>query len=227
MAHPARSISGNILLYILGAIFLLGMLIILIKGSFQEGTGIDAEKTLIRVGEIQRYGAELERGVRYILQNGFSETELRFARDNVDEGYGVIADRPQRQVFSTEGGAVQYQLPPAGITNGAPVNWQFYGDIHIPDMGTDGGMSRSELIAVLPNLTQSFCSSINRTVGQNVDLAQDGFSACPGTPFLGIFMNEPATREVVATQVPKRPATEACLRCSDGTYNYYRVLLSR
>lgn len=228
MFHSARSISGNMLIYILGAIFLLGMLIVLIRGSFQEGTGIDAEKALIQISEIQRYGAELERGVRYIMQNGHSETDLRFAQDSVDVGYGVITDRPERQVFSAEGGGVQYQFPPAGVSNGVVVNWQFYGDTHIPDMGTDGAANRSELIAVLPNITEGFCSAINRTVKQDIDLTQESVRDCNlSTFFTGNFADEPAARVVIDAEVPKRPATEACVRCADGTYNYYRVLLSR
>ena len=228
MAHSARSISGNMLIYILGAIFLLGMLIVLVKGSFQEGTGIDGEKTLITISEMQRYGSEVERGVRYILQNGHSETELRFARGSVDEGYGLITDIPVRQVFSSDGGNVEYQLPPAGVSNGAPVNWQFYGDTHVPDMGTDGALSHSELLMVLPNITESFCSAVNRTVGQDIDLTQDSISDCTTTTsYNGVFSDGPAARSIIDAEVPKRPATEACVRCNDGSFHYYRVLLSR
>mgnify|MGYP000326001555 CR=1 FL=1 len=56
-ARPAE--SGNMLIYILGAIFLMGLLIVIVKGSFQPGTGIDAEKAQIMANQIRAYGAEL------------------------------------------------------------------------------------------------------------------------------------------------------------------------
>lgn len=41
--------SGNMLIYILGGIFLLGILIVLLKGNAQEGAGIDADKIAVSV----------------------------------------------------------------------------------------------------------------------------------------------------------------------------------
>ncbi len=226
MAHSARSTSGNMLIYILGAIFLMGLLIVLLKGSFQEGTGIDAEKTLITINEVQRYGAELERGVRYIMQNGHSESEIRFARDTTDVGYGLITDRPERQVFSPQGGAVEYRLPPQGVNDGTP--WQFYGDTHIPDMGTDGALAHSELIAVLPQVTESFCRALNQNAKQPIDLTQTSIVPCVTVGFFnGDFVDEPPERLLDENEIPNRPVTQACGRCGDGTYHYFRVLLSR
>ena len=71
--------SGNILIYILGAILLLGLLIMLVKGSFQEGTGVDSEKVVLKAQQVQACAGELERGVAYVLRNGVSETDIKFA----------------------------------------------------------------------------------------------------------------------------------------------------
>ena len=81
MASPfcSNSQSGNILIYILGAVFLLGALTIMVKGSSAPGGGIDEEALIIRVSEVQNYGRELEQAVSYIFQNGHSEADIRLS----------------------------------------------------------------------------------------------------------------------------------------------------
>src|SRR5687768_1759532 len=101
--------AGNMLVYILGAIFLMGLLIVLLKGSFQEGTSIDSDKIIIQAGEVQRYATQIEIATGYILRNNFSETDLRFAHPSAPAGYGLITDQPRRQVFDPSGGGAQYQ----------------------------------------------------------------------------------------------------------------------
>jgi hypothetical protein len=229
---PARSIAGNILFYLLAAIFLLGLLIALLRGSFQEGTGIDSDRTALQVSEVQRHAAEIARGVGFILQNNYGEADIRFARPDIIGAYGDIASDPRRQIFHQTGGGVEYRLPPTGANDGTP--WQFFATTHIQDIGTDtAAQSRAELLAVLPNVTQAFCARANMMIGQAVDLAvntdpaANGCVHAPGSEFTGTFINGSSTNSLTAAQIPTHPARELCVRCNGGTFHYYRVLLER
>ena len=229
--EPETSRSGNMLLYILGAIFLLGLLIVLVKGSFQEGTGIDADKVVLSATQVQQYASELERGVSYVMQNGVSEADLRFAATGASAIYGVYSDTTS-MVFAPSGGGVEYKSPPTGINDGT--KWAFYGTTHLTDIGTDtAGSQKAELVAVLPRVTQAFCDQVNRNVKQTIDLAQitdpsaNGCVFTSGEEFAGTFRSGAAVNLLDDAKVSKLPAREACVRCDNGTFNYYRVLMAR
>lgn len=220
------------LIYILGAVFLMGILVVILKGNNQEGSGIDGEKLTVRATEVQRYAAELERGVRYILQNGYSESDIRFAHPDSTVNYGLITNIPARQVFDPQGGGVEYKEAPSGVNDGT--QWQFYATTHIPDVGTDtAAESKAELIAVLPNVSESFCSQLNRNIGQVIDLSVDtdpaanGCINASGSPFTGTYGYGSGNNTLDSTKFSKLPPTEACIRCNGGTFQYYRVLLGR
>ncbi len=228
--QPHRNIAGNILIYILGAIFLMGLLIVSLKGSFQEGTGIDPEKTALLVGQVQRYGAELERGVAYVLRNGYSETDIRFAHPNASSAYGDITDIPARQVFAPEGGGVEWRNPPSGIQT-TPTPWLFSGNGAIEGVGTTDpctGYVCKELTAILGNVTKEFCLQMNQKIGvpnTGGNPPKDSGTFDTTTTFAGNFGNGgnigPASFGF----------SEGCIEGdsspSTGTYHYYRVLLAR
>ncbi|PZQ46743.1 MAG: hypothetical protein DI551_04640 [Micavibrio aeruginosavorus] len=219
------------LIYIIGAIFLMGLLIVLLKGSFQEGTGIDGDKLVIAATQVQQYAGELSRGVNYVMHEGYSETDLRFGT-NIDSTYGDSNDELGRQIFSVKGGGVEYKLPQEGINDGTP--WQFYGTTHLTDVGLNtSGEEKAELIAVLPNVTEAFCSQINRSAKQAIDLrdvtdpAADGCINAVGSEFNGAFIADGSANKLDDAKLTSTPALEACVKCADGTFNYYKVLMSR
>lgn len=223
--------SGNMLIYILGAIFLLGLLIVLVKGSFQEGVGIDGDKLVIAASQVQQYAGELERGVAYVLQNGVSETNMRFSAPANSILYGTYSD-DEWMVFAPKGGGVEYKEPMTGINDGT--EWQFFATTHFTDLGTDeAGSQKAELVAVLPHVTEAFCNQINRNVKQAIDLTQTtdpGGEGCvyqPGEEFDGTFRAGNAVNLLDDDELSSVPAREACVRCSDSSYNYYRVLMVR
>lgn len=227
MPAQARSdISGNMLIYILGAIFLLGLLIVLLKGGFQEGTGIDAEKVMMQAGELQRYGSEVERGVGYILRDGASESDLRFANPNT-ASYGLITDTPSRQVFSPEGGGVEWRNPPAGSQVSAG-EWIFSGANGVMKIGSScADESCSDLLMVLPDITQSLCAQINRNhdIPSTAGDMPEAASAIDFAPYFtnGVFTYS-ETLETSDNELDAQP--EGCFLMS-GKYYYYRVLLAR
>lgn len=217
--------SGNILIYILGAVFLLGALTIMVKGSSAPGGGIDEEALIIRVSEVQNYGRELEQAISYVFQNGHSEADIRFAHPDADSAYGMITDLPTRQIFSRDGGGAIYREPPNGIQT-TPTDWVFNGDNNVPQIGSNN----NDLLALLPNVTENFCISLNditdiENPSNTPPQDPDAFSIT--TLFTGSFTGSNA----LGTAALNGSRLEGCLEGSGtppaGTYYYYRVLLPR
>lgn len=233
---PHKRNSGNMLVYIIGAIFLMGLLIVLLKGSFQEGTGIDPEKNAMRAGELMRYGSELERAVRYIISNGYSESDIRFAHPNglaAYSGYGLIATTPMQQIFSPQGGGAIWRNPPAGSQSIA-ANWVFTGNNAVTQIGsTCATAACSDLLLVLPNVTKDICIQINRAKNitnpaGNPPREVDGMNLA--VLFTGGVFAYSATVNTTGGYTAAQP--EGCFEgnggdTATGQYYYYRVLLAR
>jgi hypothetical protein len=232
MIRHART-RGNILIYILGAIFLIGLLVMLMRGSFQEGSGIDPERNALLATQVQKYGADLERGVRNALQNGYSETELRFSHPNAPSSYGLISSIPQRQVFASEGGGVEWKAPPTGVqATSAP--WMFVARNAVTQVGsTCAAAGCTDLIAVLPTVTRDFCLEINKLAGVtnpsgNPPREVDALSLSPLFT-AGTFGYDQALN---TTGGHTNARLEGCIEGNGGdaplgSYYYYRVLLAR
>ena len=224
--------SGNILIYILGAIFLLGLLVVLVKGSSTPGSNIDKESLLIRVAEVQAYGQELERAVAYIMRNGHSETDIRFAHPNADSAYGDITDIPTRQVFSRDGGGASYRDPPEGIQV-TPTDWSFHGRNLVSGVGSTTVNKESvELMAFLPYVTKDFCLEINKRVGitnAGDSPPQDTDQVWLYYPFDGVFFYNTGILDTATNYLfgKKEGCFEGDTAPPAGTYHYFRVLLAR
>jgi hypothetical protein len=224
--------SGNILVYILGAIILIGLLTIMVKGSSTPGSGIDREALEIRVAEVQQYGNELERAVAYVLRNGYSETDIRFAHPNHDSTYGDITDDPARQIFAREGGGATWRDNETDI-QAIDTDWVFNGDNRIINpAGGVGTLNAYELIAFLPNVKQDFCLALNKKANvdnpsNNPPDAETPFNIT--SVFSGVFAT--AAGNFLDSDLTGVPPLEACYEGSGtppaGTYHYYRVLLAR
>ncbi len=234
MNQKRQNISGNIFVYILGGIFLLGLLVVIMKGNGQEGAGVESDKTALSIQEMFQYANALERGVQNILRdNAYSEADIRFGNPSNTVNYGLITDVPARQVFDPTGGGVTFKsTPPALLNNGT--QWQFFATTHIPDLGTNtAASSKAELIAVLPNMTRAACERTNLALHQVINLASftdpagNGCIYDVGNHFTGTYEQGATTNTLDRTLIPNLPAKELCVSCSDGTYHYYRVLLAR
>lgn len=224
--NERTSESGNILIYILGAIVLLGLLVVISKGSVTPGAGIDAEQLMIRVSEVQDYGQELEQAVAYVLSNGHSEVDIRFAHPDADSAYGDITDIPSRQVFSRDGGGARYRQAPDGVQTIA-TQWVFNAENAAPQSGS----SDADLITMLPNVSEDFCLKLNTLNGidnpSNIP-PQDPDNFDITTFFAGSYNTSP---EILGDVTLNANKNEGCLEGSgtppDNTYHYYRVLLAR
>ncbi len=227
--HPE---SGNVIFFILLAVFLIGLVTAALR-SGGEGANIDKETILIRASQVRQYASELERGVAFIMREGHSESDIRFAHPNAHTDYGDITNNPATQVFSETGGGVEYMLPFSDISSAT--YWEFYGNTHAPDVGADNaGDERPELIAVLPNVTEAFCIRINAMNDQNATPKEDAGCDINNTALrfssstlyqdgaVNVLDNDPVT------SFTAKPAMQACVQCGGGaSYHFYHVLLAR
>lgn len=226
--------SGNILFIILIAIVLIGALTAAISSSDNsESAGIDNETLVIRASEVQRYASELERGINYIMQNGVSEQDIRFAipTDTANTtGYGDLAADADKsdQMFHVDGGGANYRTTSNGVQISA-ANWEFYGGTQIPGAGTD----KADLIAVLPNVTLQFCNKINELNNQTATPAEDGSgninegaAARFGSGGTAVTFDDATPNTLNAATFSSTPALQACVNAS-GTYHFYHVIMPR
>ena len=240
-----NSQSGNVLFIILIALALLGALSAAVMNSSDgENANIDSETLSIRLSEVQRYASELERGIQFIIQNGVSESDIRFAHLNAPSVYGDLSADLDKgdQVFHRDGGGAAYRDPPDRINDGTA--WQFYGGSDLPSVGSD----RADLIAVLPNVNPQFCEAVNVANGHAATLNDAGTAAASGTNagaciYMGVseghfgdstqFYATPNTvDEATFAQDPNasaaRTALQGCVLCArDSEYHFYHVIVPR
>lgn len=226
--------SGNVIVFILMAVVLIGIVTAAIRSGGGERANIDQEQLVIRAAEIRQHAAEFERAVAFLLQNGTSEYDIRFAHADAPSSYGNPATNPQNQVFARQGGGAAYRRPPAGIQV-TPGSWQFYGNSALPQVGS----SRPDLVAVLPNITADFCAEINRANGYAAGVVPTDpnpicihtgssayFTNADGTPGTQDDFNTGSTNVIPAGSFIM-PATQGCLRCDDASLHFFHVLLAR
>lgn len=225
--------NGNVIFYVLLGIVLVGLLTVAIRNGGNAGKeDITGEDMVLKAGEVQRHGAEVARAVTYILQDGASEADIRFAPpDDNSTQYGDITTTPTKQVFSTSGGRATYRSPPENVQNSA-ANWEFFATTAIPQIGSD----KPELVAVLPDVTEAFCKVINSQLGfdqttqptDNVNgTTPDCVMGAVTDRFIGTYADS-GPNGMDDTTFSRLPSAQACVYCaSNSTYNYYYVLMSR
>jgi len=227
--HLRNLESGNILLYILGAIFLLGLLVIMVKGSTTPGASIDREALELRVNEVQQYGNELERAVVYILQSGFSESDIRFAHPNAASAYGDITDIPERQVFNEFGGGATYREAPTDIQV-TPTDWIFNARNVIGNFDSCFTDSCVDLVALLMNVSEEFCIIVNDKNNMNNPDGtplQDNNVIEYSTLFDGTYIRSSHIVGATTGFSSLEGCVEGDTDPAAGTFHYFRVLLPR
>lgn len=228
-----QSQSGNMFIYIIGAIFLIGILVVMMRGGFQPGSGIDAEKTTLQVTQVKRFASDVERGVTAILTNGFSEADIRFANSQ-DSDYGTLSDNPARQVFAPEGGNVEYWTPPENIQT-APTPWVFNARSSVEGIGSTCNQAAcTDLIMILPDVTKAFCLAVNDA---NKIENPSGNPPAEGSAWTVTSKFTGSASDFTYSTTLNSPNSnmEACLEGSEttaqfgliGKYYYYRVLYPR
>ncbi len=230
--------SGNVIFFILLAIVLIGLVTAAIR-STGGSADIDNETLLIRATEIKQYSQELEAAVRYIIQNGASEEDIRFSHPDAHADYGDINTSSDFQVFHRNGGGASYRLPANGIQVSGVQSWEFYGHSHAPYIGSNGS-PQADLIAVLPDITAALCNKLNEMdgfdtatqpedtgAGDNCVKSGDATRFDDGTQY-SVTPNEMDQTTFIDPETGnERQAAEACVLCDNGTLNFYHVLYAR
>ena len=218
--------NGNVLFIVLMAVVLIGALTAALRGTTQSNANIDNETLIIRAAEIKSHANEIERAILFIMQEGKSEADIRFSHPNAPTDYGDLeSDTDQTdQVFSPTGGAATYRTPPEGVNDASP--WEFYGHTALPNTGSDA----AELVAVLPNVTQSFCDLINRNAGFSVQPRDTGTCVNGGASmrFDDGTQFDTTPNTVAAGTFSVTPVSQACIECiNKGSLHYVYVLMTR
>ena len=221
--------NGNIFVMAFLAVVLLGLITAAIRGTGAGKQSISKETLNVRVSQVLEQANEFETGVRLVLENGASESDIRFAHPDAPSQYGTIATTPKFQVFSQTGGRATYHTVPTDILVSGTGKWEFYGTSRAPDLGSN----LTEIMAVLPNVTAEFCRAMDTRVGQtNIpvdqvtgatpDCVQSGSTYRFGPSYT--FATPGNTFQANSFDYP--PVTNACISCGSA-YHYYHVLLGR
>jgi hypothetical protein len=217
--HPE---SGNVIFIILLAIVLIGLVTAAIRSGGGGSEDVDREAVTLDASKIKQYASELERGIAFIMNNGASEADIRFAYADASSDYGNIAATPQFQMFSTQGGGAEYRTPPPAANDGSP--WEFYGNTALPNAGTD----KADLIAVLPKVTAAICAQLNQMDSYPASTQPSDPAVCinsgAAARFIGTYNDGAANTVDGATFPAGKPILDGCVVCGDGTYNYFHAL---
>ncbi len=225
--HSRPGESGNVLFFILLGVVLIGLVTAAIRSGGGEGANIDREQAIIAASQVREFAALAEGGVIQILQNGISESDIRFAHPDAPSDYGSISSTPARQLFDRSGGGVEYRKPPAGANDGS--RWEFYGKSSLPQVGS---ASRGDLIAVLPAVAAGVCERLNAMNGLDPATQPEDPGTCLNAGSAGRFKDgvlyedsSPNTADDTTFSI--KPALEACVECADGKFYFYHVLIAR
>lgn len=220
--RPSSAEAGNMLIYILIGVILMGALTAAILRTGDWGKDIDQERAALKGAQVMRYAAAVGTGVNALIEKGISEGDIRFAHPKAPAAYGAVTSVPTRQVFSTQGGGVDYTPPPTGSNDGSL--WQFYGAVNYAQVGS----ARPELVMFLERADATMCASINRQLNLSIVTPV----TCAGLPgsgseFVGTFSGAPVNIPATTFNVPN--AMQGCFNCTEDTtqYVYFYTLLAR
>lgn len=218
--------NGNMLIIVLIAIALIAALTAAIQSGSRSNANADNETLLLRASQVHQYANELERGIYYIMQNGVSESDIRFAHPLAGNEYGDLSSDNDKsnQIFARDGGGAIYKNPPENVNNGD--KWEFFGQTALPNVGSE----LADLIAVLPNVSEDFCAVVNRSLGYEGQPEDN--SSCINSDRSKRFGN--TAQYAFSPNITEErsfsftPAKEGCVKCtSDGSYHYFYVLIAR
>lgn len=224
--------AGNVLVFILIAIFLMGALTMLFVRSDgqSEDTG-DTEQASLYASKILTYTANVENTVSRLLMQGCSQNEISFWRDTNHDGLETIADSNYNanaptdkscHVFSPNGGGMQ----PAG-TDDMFATAAFY---HIGTSGHEIYYVTQYDHATAPRgLSNAVCAAINRRLENGITMDALPAADITANSFTGTYTGY--TLGDNGAEVGMYQIKAACIEdiaCGTGRCNsFYRILLVR
>jgi hypothetical protein len=188
--------NGNILIFLLIAIVLLGGLTALLtrSGGSTNETG-EYERQSISASDLLKYASGIEQAVQKLQQFGCSENQISFDQAVVT-GYSHLNSPTDNSchVFETAGGGQVYESANTGLLDSAASGethygeWVFSGANEIQDIGTTAASNASaEMVIMLPFVDQDICTQINRTLDIGSTIPQDSGSMDIALQYAGAF----------------------------------------
>ncbi len=217
-----QSEQGNIFIIILMGIILFAALSFSISRGMRSDTtsNLSNQESALAASDILAYAQKIERAVNRLRRRGISENDISFDQTFVA---GYTHGQPDtNKIFTTTGGAVSWQSPPAGANDGS--DWIFTGATCIADVGTgatgcdsDADISNEELIATLGNVDTAVCTEINDRLNISGIVADTGGGAST-TKYQGAFAD--GTEIIMAGG----PFTAGCFSRSGNNHFYYALI---
>lgn len=243
--------SGNILLFILIAILLIGLLTVsLTRSSNNTNDTGDFEQNTIIASQIMRYAKAIEASVTQLLARGCGENDISFENDIIAGYTNTFPSAPttnECHVFEPEGGGQEFVNPSTSWLDTSFSAGANYGEFHFPrgtciygvgdnyDLSGNGNCDinpvlNEELIITLPYLKQSICESLNRQAGHNfATIPSEADSTLETNKFVGSYTgssevgNNPTLYGVATGCLQQAPSGTY----PDNAYIFYHVLYAR
>lgn len=231
--------SGNILIFILLAVALLGFLTSIVSrnsgSSSQAGT---VEQNRIKATAILRFSQGVQSAVEQMRLKGISENDLDFVAIDADHDNPNCTDT-ECEVFSRQGGGLSYETPAALLRDDDHTDtWHVSTANRVEAFGCDdNNVLCTEMLLLAKNIPQSVCLQINKLqdITNPSDDAPRMLDVTEGDEFDGTFSStinanliggSDATNE--APEVDGKPA--GCVFDFGGGQNeyfFYQVLIAR
>ncbi len=157
---------GNVLFLILIAVALFAALSYAVTQSSRSG-GSDAgkETNLVNSAQITQYPSSIRTAIVRMIIGGTAVETLKF---NPPSAFSTMTTLTEG-VFHPTGGGATYALAPKDVlTTAGTGEWIFNGNNQIVNIGTTAATvdaNTADLIAFLPNITESLCKKLNESLG--------------------------------------------------------------
>jgi hypothetical protein len=170
--------SGNVLVFILLALFLTGALTaFLMRNSGQSDETGDTERATIQAAEVMRYGSGIASTVEKLILNGCSESQISF----YSSGWSVPSD--YENTFSPSSGDKScFVFDPAGggmtlknFQDGAVQDFSLIfaaNRVSSEALNADAGTPEPDLV-MLVRVSEPVCRQVNRSLS-NISLWESG-----------------------------------------------------
>lgn len=221
--------SGNALIFILIAVVLLGGLTMLLTRSSgsSDDTG-DIERTQIEAGDAMRFGKSLGQAAQNLIAQGCSENTLNFDYEVAVTGYENPASPADKScdIFDAKGAGLTWRTPSSSLSNSA---YLITSANTVQGVGCDtGNATCTDLILMLPGLSQATCAQINHMVKvtnpSNAPPVDTDNLVDTTTKFTGGFT---FVRSLADTGGNLTGKETGCLQTSPGNFAFYTVIIPR
>lgn len=231
MEQSSAGERGNVMIYILIAIALLGALVMAVaQGGRGGANAVTEERENAMAMQILSFGDTVEKAVTQLRLRGTKLDVLRFSHPDLPAAYGVFGAAPLDEVFNPQGAAAVYGKAPAEAILSGTGDYQFLGNTEVVGAGTTcGAASCADLVMILGGLRSDVCIAINRILragtADDPPPADDGIDQ--SGEYAGTFSYAATLGDDAGAAVLSGTA-EACFE-DEGTneFIYYKVLVPR